>query len=104
MSFDDWVFIDKDEKHVKRERKKAREMRNTQWWQNLLNKGECHYCHKKFSPEELTMDHVVPLCRGGKSTKGNIVACCKECNSLKKHLTPAEMLLRNFGSDDKKTD
>jgi 5-methylcytosine-specific restriction endonuclease McrA len=31
------------------------------------------------------MDHVVPLIRGGRSTKGNLVAACKECNSRKKH-------------------
>jgi 5-methylcytosine-specific restriction endonuclease McrA len=36
------------------------------------------------------MDHVVPLSRGGKSKKGNIVPACKECNSKKKYLLPIE--------------
>jgi len=36
------------------------------------------------------MDHVVPLIRGGKSKKGNVVAACKECNSKKKYLLPLE--------------
>jgi 5-methylcytosine-specific restriction protein A len=36
------------------------------------------------------MDHIVPLIRGGKSTKGNIVPSCKECNSRKKHMVPLE--------------
>ena len=36
------------------------------------------------------MDHVVPLIRGGKSTKGNIVPCCKSCNSAKKYMLPIE--------------
>jgi 5-methylcytosine-specific restriction endonuclease McrA len=36
------------------------------------------------------MDHVVPLARGGKSVKGNVVPCCKECNSEKKYLLPLE--------------
>lgn len=31
------------------------------------------------------MDHVVPLVRGGRSTKGNLVPCCKACNTKKKH-------------------
>ena len=31
------------------------------------------------------MDHIVPLVRGGKSTKGNVVPACKECNTKKKH-------------------
>ena len=33
----------------------------------------------------LTMDHVVPIVRGGRSTKGNVVPSCKDCNSKKKH-------------------
>jgi 5-methylcytosine-specific restriction endonuclease McrA len=36
------------------------------------------------------MDHVVPLIRGGKSTRGNIVPACKECNSKKQSLLPWE--------------
>jgi len=36
------------------------------------------------------MDHIVPLSRGGKSTKGNIVAACKMCNNKKKYLLPVE--------------
>ena len=102
MSFDDWVHIDKDEQHVKRERKKARELRKTQWWLKLLQKGICHYCKEKFPPDELTMDHIVPVCRGGKSNKGNIVACCKECNNEKSHLTPVEMLFREMEQDKDK--
>jgi 5-methylcytosine-specific restriction protein A len=72
---------------------KARAMRKTAWWQALLQKGICHYCGGKFKPGELSMDHIVPVSRGGKSTKGNIVPCCKECNNNKKYLTPAEMIL-----------
>jgi hypothetical protein len=41
-------------------------------------------------PAELTMDHIVPVVRGGRSTKGNVVPCCKECNSRKKYLLPVE--------------
>ncbi len=36
------------------------------------------------------MDHIVPLIRGGKSTKGNIVPACKDCNNRKKHMLPIE--------------
>jgi 5-methylcytosine-specific restriction endonuclease McrA len=36
------------------------------------------------------MDHIVPLIRGGKSTKGNMVPACKACNNKKKHMLPAE--------------
>jgi len=36
------------------------------------------------------MDHVVPLTRGGRSVKNNLVTCCKECNNRKKNLLPQE--------------
>ena len=93
---DDWIEIKRDEKHITREKKKARELRKSQWWQQQLQKGTCHYCNQHFVPENLTMDHVLPIVRGGKSTKGNIVACCKQCNNDKKYLTPAEMILKDM--------
>ena len=93
---DDWIDIKRDEKHIAREKKKARELRKSQWWQQQLQKGTCHYCNKHFDADDLTMDHVLPIVRGGKSTKGNIVACCKQCNNDKKYLTPAEIILKNL--------
>jgi 5-methylcytosine-specific restriction endonuclease McrA len=90
----DWVLVDADPAHVKREREKARELRKSAWWQRKLQQGLCAYCGKRFPAAELTMDHVVPVARGGRSTKGNVVPCCKPCNNAKKLLTPAELLLR----------
>ena len=74
----------------KRERHRARDLRESQWWKRRLAKGACHYCGRSFAPGELTMDHIVPISRGGKSTKGNVVPCCKECNNAKKQLLPME--------------
>ena len=92
---EDWIDIPKrSEAEVARERKKARELRNSAWWKNELAKGICHYCGKKFKPSELTMDHILPVARGGKSTRGNMVVCCCSCNQAKKYLTPAEMIMR----------
>jgi 5-methylcytosine-specific restriction endonuclease McrA len=65
-------------------------LRHSQWWKRKAAKGVCHYCRLPTPPRELTMDHVVPLARGGRSTKGNVVPCCKECNTRKKHLLPME--------------
>ena len=93
---DDWIEIKKDDKHIARVKKKARELRKSQWWLQQLQKGVCHYCGKSFAVEDLTMDHVLPIVRGGKSSKGNIVACCKQCNNDKKYLTPAEIILKNM--------
>jgi 5-methylcytosine-specific restriction endonuclease McrA len=36
------------------------------------------------------MDHLVPIIRGGKSTKGNVVPSCKKCNSERKYRLPFE--------------
>jgi 5-methylcytosine-specific restriction endonuclease McrA len=70
---------------ISRERSKARELRASQWWKRKKAQGICHYCGGKFKPSDLTMDHIVPLIRGGRSTKGNVATCCKECNNKKKH-------------------
>jgi 5-methylcytosine-specific restriction endonuclease McrA len=93
---DDWIDIKKDPKHVARERTKAKELRKSEWWKQQLEKGICHYCGKKFDPVDLTMDHILPVVRGGKSVKSNCVPCCKACNNEKKYLTPAELIMREL--------
>jgi len=87
-----------EEADLKRERGKARELRESQWWKRRLAKGVCHYCGRAFPPRGLTMDHVVPVSRGGKTIRGNVVPCCKECNNAKKQLLPMEWedYLRKF--------
>lgn len=79
-----------EEEQIRREKDKARRLRQTAWWLRKVHPGVCHYCHREVGRTRLTMDHVVPLSRGGKSTKGNIVAACKECNNKKKYLLPIE--------------
>ena len=51
-------------------------------WMKLLRRHgfRCAYCS---SPCLLTMDHVVPLSRGGKHTIGNVLPACKVCNCKK---------------------
>jgi 5-methylcytosine-specific restriction endonuclease McrA len=96
---DDWVEINRDDRHIKRERAKAREMRQTPYYQDLFRKGLCHYCGQKFPQDQLTLDHIVPVSRGGRSTRGNLVVACLDCNQKKKYLTPVEMLLRQLEED-----
>jgi len=78
------------EEEIKREKEKARRLKRSEWWLRRVNQGVCYYCKREVGREQLTMDHVVPLSRGGKSKKGNIVPACKECNSKKKYLLPIE--------------
>jgi 5-methylcytosine-specific restriction endonuclease McrA len=89
----EWVDIRKDERHVAREREKARALRKSAWWLQQVQAGVCHYCGKSVGAGALTLDHVVPVARGGTSTKGNVVPACEACNKTKKYLTPAEQIL-----------
>ena len=76
------------EEEMRRERRKAKELRNSQWWKNRTSKGMCAHCGGRFAARELTMDHLVPVIRGGKSTRSNVVPSCKSCNSARKHSLP----------------
>ena len=79
-----------DPEDIRKEKQKARELRQTQWWKNRRAHNRCYFCQKPFPAQTLTMDHLVPLSRGGKTTKSNVVPCCKDCNTRKKHLLPVE--------------
>jgi len=99
-------FIEISEEQIRRERERARELRKGQEWKNRIAKGLCHYCGRQVPPKELTLDHLVPLARGGRSTRGNCVPACKDCNNRKKDLLPLEWedylrgLGRTPGEDD----
>ena len=43
----------------------------------------CQYCTKPFTKSELTIDHVLPISKGGKTNWTNIVTACKSCNVKK---------------------
>ncbi|MDQ3394151.1 MAG: HNH endonuclease [Bacteroidota bacterium] len=57
--------------------------------QNIFKRDhfECQYCG---AGKELTIDHVMPRSRGGKSTWKNLITACKHCNAKKGHHTPQE--------------
>jgi len=86
----DPFIVSVSEEEIKREREKARALRKTRWWKQRLSRGTCYYCGRRFSPKELTMDHIVPIIRGGMSIKNNIATACKDCNNKKKHMLPME--------------
>ena len=47
-------------------------------------RGKCSYCGRKQSRSvKLTRDHVVPVSKGGKTVRENIVPSCARCNSSK---------------------
>ena len=83
-------MFEPDEEQIRLERNKARELRKSQWWKTRIARGVCYYCEEKFAPKVLTLDHIVPVARGGRTTKGNCVPCCKECNNRKQSMLPIE--------------
>ena len=75
---------------LKRERARARALRASPWWKRRISDGVCYYCRRTVGIRVLSMDHVVPLGRGGRSVRGNVVPACKDCNSKKQSLLPVE--------------
>lgn len=92
MDLNSYLFA--DDEHVRRERAKVREAKKSRWWQQKTADGLCYYCKKKFAFKDLTLDHIVPLARGGTTSPGNVVPACKECNKQKSVDTPVDSLLK----------
>lgn len=90
----DQNYILVDEKQKKQERAKARDLRRSSWWKNKLQEAVCYYCEKKIEAKFITMDHKVPISKGGKSTKNNIVLCCKSCNTKKQNNNATDILIK----------
>ena len=55
----------------------------------------CVYCAAHLDQHTATLDHVVPLARGGAHDPGNLVVACGPCNRLKGELLPFEFFARN---------
>ena len=85
------IFFSSSEEEIRRERQRARRLRKTRWWRRKCAAGRCHYCGQVVGSSNLTMDHLVPLARGGKSIRANLVPVCKECNTRKKAALLFEM-------------
>lgn len=87
---------------LKRERARARELRASQWWKRRIADGLCYYCRRQVGIRALGMDHLVPLARGGRSVRGNVVPSCKACNSRKQSMLPVEWTeyVRALGARD----
>ena len=49
----------------------------------IRDRNRCQYCGRKFPTSDLSLDHVIPISRGGKSTWENVVCACLNCNVRK---------------------
>jgi 5-methylcytosine-specific restriction endonuclease McrA len=48
----------------------------------------CQYCDAQTN---LTLDHLIPVSKGGKSSWTNLVTACRPCNARKGHFTPEQV-------------
>lgn len=49
----------------------------------LRDNFTCQYCYQEFTSRDLTLDHVVPVSKGGRKSWQNVVAACRRCNQKK---------------------
>lgn len=68
---------------------------------NLLIRDNfsCQYCNEKLEPASLTIDHVIPRVKGGKTTWENVVSACIKCNGLKGHKNYMKPRIKPFKPD-----
>jgi 5-methylcytosine-specific restriction endonuclease McrA len=61
------------------------------WFQILKeNQNKCVYCGR--SKVKLTMDHVIPISKGGKHEPSNVLPACLSCNIRKGSKTMKEFI------------
>lgn len=60
----------------------------------MRDKHRCQYCGKRFDEKELTLDHVVPVSKGGGNSWENLATSCFKCNNKKGDRTPEQSGMR----------
>lgn len=63
----------------------------------------CNYCGRAFGAEgsfKRTLEHIVPLSRGGSNTIDNLVCACVRCNSQKGDKLPEEWIDRWYEREE----
>lgn len=90
-----------NEKRMKLERERARALKASPWWKEKVREGRCAHCDGVFAPHQLTMDHLIPLARGGESRKNNIVPACLPCNQSKRAKSPLDDLFARIAAERK---
>ena len=56
------------------------------------NTEYCFYCEKKMSSKNKTIDHIIPIKKGGSNCVDNLVICHKKCNRVKGKYTIPELI------------
>lgn len=56
----------------------------------LRDRHLCAYCGTAFADTDLTVEHILPVSRGGRMSWTNVVTACRSCNTRKGNRTPEE--------------
>lgn len=72
------------------QRKDARGSNSRRKRQQLINKGVslCHWCSKPIDIDTSTLEHIIPLHRGGLDNPNNRTLACYDCNNSRGHDMP----------------
>lgn len=65
--------------------------------------NRCVYCGNHYEPEQLTLDHVHPKCKGGETVTKNLVCCCRSCNHDKGSNNWLDWMRATFGITNRET-
>jgi 5-methylcytosine-specific restriction endonuclease McrA len=57
------------------------------------DRGICHICGKKLTPQMWHLDHLIPLSKGGSHTPENVAVACPRCNIRRGNHGPAQLRL-----------
>lgn len=65
----------------------------------LRDRYVCQYCEKRLEKPQCTLDHVMPLSQGGKTSFDNTVTSCSPCNSVKGNRTVMKPKIKPYKPD-----
>jgi hypothetical protein len=68
-------------------------MRNyTEQVRKEVDSDFCFYCGKYIKSDK-TLDHIIPVSKGGKDEVSNLVVCCHDCNTIKDNYTIPQLII-----------
>ena len=85
------VEIDVDiNEPVKEKRKQFTETERISTY--IKNQGRCEICGRPVPYDTFTIDHIIPLSKGGTNELHNLQCACKTCNIIKQDILPEELM------------